>query len=206
MGNEKKLLEEMLVRHPELECLQEKIEEAVSIIIESYENKGTLLTCGNGGSEADSDHIVGELMKGFYKKRKLEGEEAVLYGELAENLQGALPAIALTQHSALISAFANDVDPDMVYAQQVYGYGKKGDVLIGITTSGNSRNVCLAAEVAKKKGLKVIGFTGEKGGRLKELCDVCINVPEQVTAFVQEKHIIVYHTICAMIEEHFYSE
>ena len=143
-------------------------------------------------------------MKGFYKKRPLSEEEKEKYGELAGHLQGALPAISLTGHPALSTAFLNDVDPEMVFAQQVYGYGREGDVLIAITTSGNSVNVLHAVKVAKAKGMKVIGLTGHDGGALKELCEVCLIVPGGTTADIQEYHLPVYHTICAMLEEHFF--
>ena len=162
--------------------------------------------CGNGGSASDAEHIVGELMKGFYRQRSLSREEKEIFGELGDNLQEALPAISLTGHPALSTAFMNDVDPEMVFAQQVYGYGRKGDVLMALTTSGNSRNVLNAARVARAKGMKVVGLTGRDGGSLKELCDVCIIVPGQATADIQEYHLPVYHTICAMLEESFFEE
>ena len=199
-------LERLCGRYPQLEGVKNDIKRSYEIMKESYENGGKVLTCGNGGSAADSEHIVGELMKGFYKKRPLPGQIKDVYGELAENLQGALPAISLTGHPALATAFLNDVDPEMVFAQQVYGYGKEGDVLIAMSTSGNSINVVNAAKVAKAKGMMVIGFTGSRGGRLKELSDVCLTVPSDVTADIQEFHLPVYHTLCAMLEEHFFQE
>ena len=170
-------LEHLTERYPALAGMKEEIAGAFRILKESYENGGKLLVCGNGGSASDSDHIVGELMKGFYKKRPLSEEEKEKYGELAGHLQGALPAISLTGHPALSTAFLNDVDPEMVFAQQVYGYGREGDVLIAITTSGNSVNVLHAVKVAKAKGMKVIGLTGHDGGALKGLCEVCLIVP-----------------------------
>ena len=183
-------LERLTERYPALAGMKEEIAGAFRILKESYENGGKLLVCGNGGSASDSDHIVGELMKGFYKKRPLS--------------QGALPAISLTGHPALSTAFLNDVDPEMVFAQQVYGYGREGDVLIAITTSGNSVNVLHAVKVAKAKGMKVIGLTGHDGGALKGLCEVCLIVPGGTTADIQEYHLPVYHTLCAMLEEHFF--
>jgi len=162
------------------------------------------LACGNGGSAADADHIVGELMKGFFLKREIPEEEKEAIGEMGAYLQGALPAIALTGHSALSTAFLNDVHPEMVFAQQVYGYGKPGDVLIALTTSGNSVNVLHAADVARAKGMKVIGMTGRDGGKLKSKCDCCIIVPANVTADIQEYHLPIYHTLCAMLEDHFF--
>ena len=197
-------LKRLLERYPALEKLEGEISGAYELMKESYEKGGKLLICGNGGSAADSDHIVGELMKGFYKERRLPEEEMEKYGELGAHLQGALPAIALTQHCALSTAFLNDVDPKMVFAQQVYGYGQPGDVFLGLSTSGNSENVVFAARVAAAKGMKVITMTGRDGGRLKELSDVCLVVPAQVTADIQEYHLPIYHALCAMLEEHFF--
>ncbi len=199
-------LTHLIERYPALAQMRGAIEQAYRILEECYENGSKLLVCGNGGSAADSDHIVGELMKGFYKQRMLPDEERKRFGEQGEKLQGALPAIALTQHGALSTAFLNDVDPAMVFAQQVYGYGQGGDVFLGLSTSGNSANVVLAAKVAAAKGMKVITMTGRNGGKLKELSDVCMIVPAQVTADIQEYHLPVYHTLCAMLEEHFFPD
>jgi glucokinase len=193
-------------RYKELEGLKKNIMDAYYCLLRTYKNKGKLLVCGNGGSAADSEHIAGELMKGFYKKRPLGKEMSELLGENSRYLQGALPAIALTAHSALSTAFANDVNSEMVFAQQVYGYGRKEDTFIGISTSGNSINVVRAAEVAKSLGMKVIAMTGAGGGRLASICDVLINVPSEITADIQEYHLPVYHTLCAMIEEKFWIE
>ena len=199
-------LTHLIERYPALAQMRGAIEQAYRLLEECYEKGGKLLVCGNGGSAADSDHIVGELMKGFYKQRMLPEEERKRFGEQGEKLQGALPAIALTQHGALSTAFLNDVDPAMVFAQQVYGYGQGGDVFLGLSTSGNSANVVLAAKVAAAKGMKVITMTGRNGGKLKELSDVCMIVPAQVTADIQEYHLPVYHTLCAMLEEHFFPD
>ncbi len=199
-------LTHLIKRYPALAQIRGAIEQAYRLLEECYEKGGKLLVCGNGGSAADSDHIVGELMKGFYKQRMLPEEERKRFGEQGEKLQGALPAIALTQHGALSTAFLNDVDPAMVFAQQVYGYGQGGDVFLGLSTSGNSANVVLAAKVAAAKGMKVITMTGRNGGKLKELSDVCMIVPAQVTADIQEYHLPVYHTLCAMLEEHFFPD
>ena len=199
-------LTHLIERYPALAQMRGAIEQAYRLLEECYENGSKLLVCGNGGSAADSDHIVGELMKGFYKQRMLPEEERKRFGEQGEKLQGALPAIALTQHGALSTAFLNDVDPAMVFAQQVYGYGQGGDVFLGLSTSGNSANVVLAAKVAAAKGMKVITMTGRNGGKLKELSDVCMIVPAQVTADIQEYHLPVYHTLCAMLEEHFFPD
>lgn len=199
-------LERLVKRYPALVAMKDEIEQVYEMIKDSYEKGGKLLACGNGGSAADSDHIVGELMKGFYKRRELSLEEKIRFGEQGEKLQGALQAIALTQHGALSTAFLNDVDPEMVFAQQVYGYGKEGDVFLGLSTSGNSVNVILAAKVAAAKGMKVITMTGKDGGMLKELSDVCLIVPAKVTADIQELHLPIYHAVCAMLEEYFFPD
>ena len=191
-------------RYPSLLPIKEEIHKAYEAMEETYRQGGKLLVCGNGGSASDSDHIVGELMKGFYKARKLTEEQKAVFGDLGDNLQGALPAISLTQHTALSTAFLNDVEPDMVFAQQTYGYGNKGDVFLGISTSGNARNVIHAAKVARAKGLKVIGLTGKDGGELKKISDICMVVPAGITADIQELHLPIYHTLCAMLEERFF--
>lgn len=197
-------LERLMKRYPMLVGMREEIELVFEMIKDSYEKGGKLLVCGNGGSAADSDHIVGELMKGFYKQRKLPATEKIRFGEQGEKLQGALPAIALSQHSALSTAFLNDVDPNMVFAQQVYGYGVEDDVFLGLSTSGNSVNVISAAKVAAAKGMKVIAMTGKDGGAMRELCDVCLIVPAQMTADIQEFHLPIYHALCAMLEDYFF--
>ena len=197
-------LERLMKRYPMLAGMREEIELVFCIMKDSYEKGGKLLVCGNGGSAADSDHIVGELMKGFYKQRRLPAAEKIRFGEQGEKLQGALPAIALSQHSALSTAFLNDVDPEMVLAQQVYGYGVEDDVFLGLSTSGNSVNVISAAKVAAAKGMKVIAMTGKDGGAMRELSDVCLVVPAQMTADIQEFHLPIYHALCAMLEDYFF--
>lgn len=207
-------IKQLLKRNPELVELKAEIEKAAQVIINSYEKGGKLLACGNGGSSSDSDHIVGELMKSFEGKRPLNSEVknklVEVGGErgayLAQNLQQGLPAISLTAHTALTTAVSNDIDAEVIFAQQVTGYGVAGDVLVGMSTSGNSQNVIDAILVAKAKGVITIGFTGETGGKMKELCDVIINVPEKRTAYVQEFHLPVYHTLCLMIEDHFFKK
>ena len=191
-------------RYPELESAESKVQEAYDILRDAFRSHKKLLVCGNGGSAADAEHIVGELMKGFHKQRPLGEEERRLYGEVGGYLQGALPAIALTGSIALTTAFQNDVHPKMAFAQQVYGYGNSGDVLLAISTSGNSENILYAADTARSKHMKVIGLTGRDGGKLKEKCDCCIIVPGMSTAEIQEYHLPVYHTICAMLEETFF--
>lgn len=193
-------------RYPALIVLKEEVKAAYELLVACYEQGGKLLTCGNGGSASDSDHIVGELMKGFYQTRPLKEEEKKKMENLGGRLQGALPAIALTMHPALSTAYLNDVDPEMVFAQQVYGYGRAGDVLIALSTSGNSENVVNAARVAKAKEMKVISFTGRDGGMLKEISDVSLIVPAAVTADIQELHLPLYHTLCAMLENYFFPE
>lgn len=210
----KDIFEKFLNDNPKLEICSDSILEAFNILKNCYKNGSKVLICGNGGSAADSEHIVGELMKGFIKKRALPYSDInnlrKAYPEewqyLADNLQGALPAISLVSQSALSTAFANDVSPDMVYAQLVYGYHKNGDVLIGLSTSGNSKNVVNAIKVAKAFDMLVIGFTGETGGIMHNLCDVTITVPARETYKVQEYHLPIYHVLCAMIEAEFFSE
>lgn len=207
-------LEQLIQRRSELGELKETIQKSADAIISSYENGGQVLVCGNGGSASDADHIVGELMKSFEGKRPLSSTlqedlrnlDAERGSYLAEKLQQGLPAISLGAHTALTTAVSNDISGDVIFAQQVTGYGRKGDVLIGMSTSGNSQNVIDAILVAKAKGLATIGFTGESGGRMKELCDILINVPQRRTAFVQEYHLPVYHTLCLMIEDHFFKK
>ena len=200
------MINELITRYPALNICRADIENAVETLIDCYKNGGKLLLCGNGGSSADCDHIVGELMKGFLEKRELSGAlKEALGEEFSSHLQGSLPAISLSSFTGLNSAFANDVDPDFVYAQSVLGLGKKGDVLIGISTSGNSRNVVNAVKVAKALGMKIISMTGESGGKLREMTDICIAVPEKETFKVQELHLPVYHTLCAAVEKHFFS-
>ena len=212
MSNEQKFLDELVERFPILLREKDNIQKAYDIMADSYANGGKLLTAGNGGSAADSEHIVGELMKGFIKPRKLDDElksklcsiDSVIGAELADSLQGALPSIALTGHVALSTAFLNDVEPTMGFAQQVNGYGDAGDVLLAITTSGNSKNILYAAVAAKAKGLKVIGLTGRDGGKIKDYSDACIIVPEMETFKIQELHLPVYHCLCLMLEERFF--
>ena len=202
-------LEEMIRRYPELVDMRSVIMETVQAICESYRSGGKILVCGNGGSAADSEHIVGELMKGFVLKREMPVSDTERlrnagyadWRELADNLQQGIPAIALTGHSSLSSAVLNDNDPYMTYAQQVYGYGKPGDVLLGLSTSGNARNVINAVKVARAFGLVTIGFTGARQSAMDEFCDVMVKVPATETFKVQEYHLPVYHTVCLMVEE-----
>jgi len=205
-------LQQLIERYPKLETTKSDISAAFDIISNSYVNGGKLLIAGNGGSASDAEHIAGELMKTFAKKRELPGsfisEVAAVDNEIAQylipRLQPGLPAIALSGHASLNTACINDIDGNITFAQQVYGYGKAGDVLLGISTSGNSNNVLYAAAVAKAKKLKVIALTGATGGNLKKFTDVCICVPETETYKIQELHLPVYHLLCMMLEDHFF--
>lgn len=188
--------------------------EAKNALIGCFEKGGKLLLCGNGGSCADCDHIVGELMKGFRSKRPLSDEKKAQlrsrYSDIDDNvmdkLQNALPAISLPSFTALNTAYANDVDPQLMYAQGVFGLAAENDVLIAISTSGNSKNVVEAAKVAKALGIRVIALTGGSGGMLGKLADICICVPETETYKVQELHLPVYHSLCEEIETYFFEE
>lgn len=209
---EMEYLEELTGRYPVLEGVKEEIRAAFLRLKDCYSQGGKVLIAGNGGSSADSEHIVGELMKGFVKRRPVspEFEKALTEADpergkaLARGLQGALPAIALTSHPSLSTAFLNDVDGEMIYAQQLYGYGKRGDVFVGISTSGNAKNIMYAVTVAKALGIGTVGLTGKDGGELAKACDVAIVVPEQETYKIQELHLPVYHALCLMLEEYFY--
>ena len=208
----KKTLEVLFERCPALEACRADICEAAETICAAYHAGGKLLLCGNGGSAADAEHIVGELMKGFLKKRPLTREIRERLRELfpqdadymSENLQGALPAVSLVNSVALGTAFANDQAADLVFAQQVLGLGREGDVLLAISTSGNSKNVLYAVEIARARGLKTIALTGRSGGKLKPLADITIAVPEDETYRIQELHLPVYHAICIAAEEEFF--
>ena len=203
-----KELENLLANYPQLSVCNDDIWSAYELMISCYQQGGLIMTCGNGGSAADSEHITGELMKGFKYNRPISSEqraalEAVFPNDgayLADNLQEGIPSLSLVNQLALSTAFANDVAADMVFAQQVFVYGCPGDVLFGISTSGNSKNVVNACKVAKTFGVKTIGMTGENGGMLREICDVCICVPALETYRVQEYHLPVYHALCAMLE------
>lgn len=209
-----KHIEHLIDRYPKLIVCREDIIKAYEILEKAYSSGRKLLVSGNGGSASDSEHIVGELMKEFKLKRRVFGEQATALKEidselgqtLADNLQGALPAISLTGHSSMTTAFMNDSMPELVFAQQVNGYGKAGDVYLGISTSGNSKNVLYAAVNAKARGLHVIGLTGSHENKLMKYADVCIRVPETETYKIQEYHLPVYHCLCLMLEEKFFGE
>lgn len=209
-----KYIDHLCNRYPSLEQCRKDIEKSCAALIESFEKGGKLLIAGNGGSCADSDHITGELLKSFCKKRlpskefldsiKNIDEETGNY--LSDKLQGSLPAIALTNNTALMTASLNDVDGNVMFAQQVNGYGKKGDVFLGISTSGNSKDIIYPTVVARAKGLTTIALTGRDGGKLKNLADISIIVPAVETFMIQELHLPVYHALCLEVEEHFWKE
>ncbi|MBP3793163.1 MAG: SIS domain-containing protein [Ruminococcus sp.] len=209
-----KHIELLLERYPSLVSERQNIIDSYLILEECYSNGGKLLVCGNGGSAADSEHIVGELMKGFKMPRKMNDvfseklkEVNPEMGEtLADNLQGALPAIALDGHIALSTAYMNDCEPLLCFAQQVNGYGNSGDVFLGISTSGNSKNVLYAATVARAKGMKVIGLTGAKDSKLSQFADVCVKAPNTETYMIQELHLPIYHCWCLMLEDKYFGD
>jgi D-sedoheptulose 7-phosphate isomerase len=205
-----KVFKNLAERYPALVPVLGDIIKAYELICDCYDRLGKVLVCGNGGSAADADHIVGELMKGFLLKRPLSDNEKIFFedlgaAELAQKLQGALPAVSLNAHTALYSAFCNDVAEDTVLAQQVWGYSKNSpDILIALSTSGSSRNVVNAAVAANAIGIDSVGITGRDGGKLAELCTVCIRIPETETYKVQELTQPVYHAVCAALEAKFF--
>ena len=207
-----KEIDVLIERYPQLSCIADDLYFSYKLIEDSYKIGGKLLIAGNGGSAADAEHIVGELMKGFKLPRKVDDTFATRLCEtneelgnvLAQNLQGALPAIALDGHPALSTAYMNDCEPLLCFAQQVNGYGKEGDVFLGISTSGNSKNVLYAAVTARAKGMKIIGLTGAKNSKLEQMSDVCIKVPQTETYMIQELHLPVYHCLCLMLENEFF--
>lgn len=207
--NARLLFDNCMEKYPVLESCGQSITDAFNALVKSFTGGGKVLVCGNGGSAADAEHIVGELMKKFRVKRtpdpdikdkmeRLGFSDAAL---ISSRLEKALPAISLVSHSSLLTAIVNDVGGDMIFAQQVYGYGRAGDVLIAISTSGNSENAGRAVKVARALDMITIGFTNTSGGHLRSLCDICICVPDTVTFQIQELHLPVYHLLCAMVEE-----
>ena len=205
-------INELVERYPMLSICKAEIESATAQIINAYQNNKKVLVCGNGGSSADADHIVGELMKGFCKQRPLSSDiqnlikktEPEKGEEIARKLQTPLRAINLSGHNALSTAFSNDVDPELIYAQLTLGYADKGDVFIGLSTSGNSKNVINASIVAKALGTITIGFTGKNKCEMDNLFDIIIHAPETETYKIQELHLPIYHAICLEFEEHFF--
>lgn len=209
-----KHIELLMNRYPNLNVCKEEIIETYFLLEECYANGGKVLIAGNGGSAADSEHIVGELMKAFKLprmlpedlKNKLINEDKELGTILANNLQGALSAIALDGHFALSTAYMNDCEPLLCFAQQVNGFGNKNDIFLGISTSGNSKNILFASICAKAKGMKVIGLTGEKDSKLSEMADICIKAPSKETYMIQEYHLPIYHCLCLMLEDKYFGE
>ena len=207
-----KHIDMLIERYPSLSVCKEEITLAYQTLEEAYRDGRKMLVCGNGGSASDSEHIVGELMKEFKLKRKIYAAQVERLKKidtdmgqvLAEHLQGSLPAISLVGEPSLTTAFMNDAVPVLIFAQQVNGLGRAGDVFLGISTSGNSKNVLYAAVAAKSKGLKVIGLTGQNENKLETFADVCIHVPETETYKIQELHLPVYHCLCLMLEEKFF--
>ncbi len=205
--------DQLIEKYPDLIACRQAIDSAYNLLEQSFAAGGKLLLCGNGGSSADCEHIVGELMKGFALTRPVSADVRQQLvntfpdnGEyLTTHLQGALPAISLVSQSGLITAFANDVSADMIFAQQVYGYGRASDVVWGISTSGNSRNVIHALQVATTLGLKTVGLTGRSGGAMLDICDVTMCAPYDDTATIQERHLAIYHALCLALEERFFA-
>ena len=208
---------ELIERYPQLRMCRENFNSAVITLCESFRGGHKLLTCGNGGSAADSQHIVGELMKGFLMPRSIVDYDNDFYKRLLDNypddveyftknLQCALPAVSLVGETALMTAFANDQSSDLIFAQQVLGLGHAGDVLLAITTSGNSINVIHAVKVAKLKGLKTIALTGHNGGKIKEIVDISICAPADSAYTIQEFHLPIYHMLCLAAENEFFGE
>ena len=204
----------LLSRYPSLSVCEKDIRLAYELIKTSYENGGKLIIAGNGGSAADSDHICGELLKSFVKKRRMKKSfidalnaiDAEAGAYLSDKLEGSLPAISLANQSAVMTASLNDVDGNALFAQQLNGYGKAGDVFLGISTSGNAKDVVYAAVVAKAKGMKTIALSGKTGGKLASLSDAAIVVPENETYKIQELHLPVYHALCLQIEAYFFAD
>jgi D-sedoheptulose 7-phosphate isomerase len=205
-------LDPLIAKYPDLAVCRAEIQAAGELLLACFRGGGKLLVAGNGGSAADSEHIVGELMKGYLRQRPVPLEvrqrlAAAWPGRgdyLADHLQGALPAISLVSQTALMTAFANDVAPDMLFAQQVYGYGRPGDALLAISTSGNASNILHAVQVARALGLRCLGLTGRSGGALKALCDLTVCVPAEGATAVQERHLPIYHALCAFLEAEFF--
>ena len=206
------MIKDLLCRYPALAAREADINAALNILIDCFKSGGKLLLCGNGGSSADCDHIVGELMKGFLckrplgdvKKAEMKKRCAYLDDNALDKLQNALPAISLASFSALNTAFCNDVDAELVYAQALLGLAREGDVLLAISTSGNSKNVLQCAAVARAVGIKVVSLTGGDGGALRDLSDACIIAPERETYKIQELHLPIYHYMCATLEKEFF--
>jgi D-sedoheptulose 7-phosphate isomerase len=209
-----KILNNLINRYPKLNIISDDIGDAFEILVKLFSNNGTLFVAGNGGSAADAEHIVGELMKSFVLSREVdekfknsfEAEYGAEGRAIAEKLEMGFKAISLNGHPALSSAFLNDVDGSMTFAQQLFILGDEADVMLGISTSGNADNIAKALKVAKIKGLKTILLTGKDGGICRELADCVIKIPENETYIIQEYHLPVYHALCLMVEDYFYGK
>lgn len=208
---EKYFLEDLISRYPSLKGCEHDIESAFDLLVKVFESGKKMIICGNGGSAADSEHLVGELMKSFTKRRELSSEEKHKFeglgpdGEyIASKLQGALPAISISTLTAFGTAYINTFDPELVFAQQVYGIGNEGDVLFVFSSSGSSKNIYNAVITAKAKGLYVVALTGETSGKIADYCDVAVQMPAFLSPLVQEYYLPVYHTLSYMLEEHFF--
>ena len=202
-------VENMVKRYPELSVCEREVALAVEAFVDCYNAGGKILICGNGGSAADAEHISGELLKGFMQKRPITSEEAeklASLGDVAEKLQRGIPSVPLTSLSAALSAFANDVDPELVFAQLVFALGRENDLVVGLSTSGNSKNVVKALEVARSLGIKTLAMTGESGGKLASIADITVKVPATETYKIQEYHLPVYHAVCAEAERIIFKE
>jgi phosphoheptose isomerase len=204
-----KTLEALVRKYPDLSPCVDDVQRAYDLLYACYSNKGKVLICGNGGSAADCEHMTGELMKGYLLRREIMGLERktlleTLDAELVDKLQHTLPAISLVSQSGLITAITNDTASDMIFAQQVFGYASSGDVVIGISTSGNAANVINALQVGRALGAKTLGLSGQTGGKMREHCDVCVCVPYTTVTEIQERHLPVYHALCAMLESEFF--
>lgn len=207
--NVNEIFEELFDRYPDLSVCRDDIKKAYKLMRVCYENGGKVMICGNGGSAADSEHIAGELLKGFNLKRELSDADKSKFEDksIADNLQYGLPAISLVSQTGLMTAFMNDVSPENVFAQQVYAYASnENDVLIALSTSGNSKNIVNAVITARAKGIKTVSITGMSGGKLNSLCDVTIKTPSDRTFVIQEYTLPVYHALCAMTEAYFFDK
>lgn len=210
---EKYFLEDLLNRYPTLKGCEGDIEKAFNLMVKVFESDGKMLVCGNGGSAADSEHLVGELIKSFIKRRELTSEEKNKFKSfseegryIADKLQGGLPAISISYLTVFGTAYINRFDPDLVFAQQVYSLGRKDDMLFVFSSSGNSKNILNAVITAKAKGMHVIALTGETSGRIANYCDVIVQMPAFLSPLVQEYYLPVYHTLAYMLEEHFFEK
>lgn len=205
----KSFYNDLFIRYPELEILKESVQEIYVLLCHCYKNQGKILICGNGGSASDAEHMTAELMKGFLLPRQLNSANLLNFDpkderDMTLRLQQGLSAISLNSQMALMTAILNDIGADMIFAQQVFVYGQKDDIFIGFSTSGNSKNIINAVKVAKAKGMKTVIFTGKSGGRVKSITDYILPVPEEAVYKIQDYHLPIYHTLCAMLEETFF--